>query len=323
VFAFAPKDALFVVGISNAKGEQRWDALLKTADGVAKVVAPPRVPKPSNAIAAVEGLLGIKLGKDILGRIDAIAITMPGPERLQALLKGRQPVPPVVGIIQGTSEDGAAKLVEDLPKIIGSATFQDVKAVEKTVGGQKLYQISFGNGPALVYGRHGATIVAGAHPELVAEALSAGAKGEGFSSDKQGAAALQRAGEPIFVAVLRPIEIAGVTFMVRASEMTSVTVTESRDSNGKVTRTERRETRGSQAGPPAKELQELAKSEEPLVISVTHKPGQVQIEATYPGLDRLLPKVMEFGLKTYASMESQPKMMSKPKPSPVPRRSTK
>jgi hypothetical protein len=302
ILNFAPRDALFVAAISNADGEMRWERLVQLADQVAKAVAPPNIPPPSRLIAAAEGGLGMKIGKDLLGKVEAVAFAIPSAQWLETA-KGLQTAPPVLAIIRATDEDAAKALAKEaIPQIIGTATLQyGMQPTEKSIGGQTVYEFAIGkSGPTLTYGRNGATLVLGMNQALVAEALTAGGKKEGFLSGEKAetaAAALKRAGEPVVLVIAKPLAIAGLAFMVQHTEVHKA------DASGKVVV----EVIEQPPDPMLAKFLQLAKGEEPLVLSLNRRPDNLLWEVSYPGLKQLVPKAVDFGVEGYFQSQAAPR----------------
>jgi hypothetical protein len=123
--------------------------------------------------------------------------------------------------VQSTGADAAKKLVEEvLPKVFAAASGkEEVKPTSQEIGGQTVYSLSAGRGPALVYGRHGSTIVLGMSPDPVAQALGNGAKKRGLLADPKVAASLEKLKDPVFVGVAKPVSlVAGLVVRVRPRE---------------------------------------------------------------------------------------------------------
>ncbi len=307
---FAPRDALFVAALSNGEGGKRWTKLLELADAAAKVVAP-KLPPPSRLMAGAEGTLGFKIGDDVLGKIDAVAVALPSAARLNDLVKSG--APPAVAIVQATDEAGATKLAREIiPLIVGAATLEfGIKPTEKKVGDEALLVLELGSGmPALVYGQRGTTLVIGANEALVAESLAAGVKKQGYLADEKAQEAVKRAGSPVLVAIGKPLTMAALGFAVVYE------VHESRAVGPDGVPTVRRETIvPAETKALLKRLTELAKSEDPLVISFSRKVDQLSLEATYTGLCTLVPKAMDMGVEFYFQSEvSRPAVKSKASP---------
>jgi hypothetical protein len=316
---YAPKDALFVAALSNTDGEQRWERFVHAADEAAKAVMPPKIMiiPPSRMIAAAEGGLGMKIGKDVLGKIETVGIAMPSAQRIDAE-KGSATFIPVVALIRATDDDAATRFAKEfIPSIVGTATFQyGIQPTEKKVGDQIVYEFSFGkDGPTLSYGRNGATLILGMNSALVAESLSAGAKKEGFTSGNSAAGALKRAGEPVFLVATKPLTIAGTALAVRR------TVVHRTDASGKVATT----VTELPPDPETAALLKLAAEEEPLVISLSRQPDHMAWEASYPGLKRLVPKVIDLAIEAQfepppSPRHTSPEPADRPAAKSIPRR---
>jgi hypothetical protein len=297
---FVPKDALFVAALSNADGEARWKRLIETADQVAKAVAP-NFPPPSAAVGGVEGMLKLKIGKDLIGKIEAIAVAAPGAKRLQDE-KNFQDAPPMLAIVRTSDDEAATRFAKEvIPQIVGMATFQyGVQPTQKEVDGQTLYGFSkFGD--KFCYGRQGATLVFGVKPALVAESLAAGNKKEGYSS-----AAVKRAGEPVLLMLVKPMTLACAVHAFRNTTVTNVV-----DDKGKVIR----RTVTNTPDPIEGKILALSAEEEPLTVSLTRRPEGLMWEASYSNLKRLVPKLVDAAVE---AAFQPPAAASIPRPTTTP-----
>jgi hypothetical protein len=311
VLHFAPRDAVFVAALSNADGEARWERLVQLADQVAKIVGMPNMPPPSRMIAGGEGMLGLKIGKDLLGKIDTIAVAVPDAQRLQSMLN--DPVPPAVVIIRATAEDAAVTLVKEaIPRIVGTVRFQEgARPSEKEVAGQTIYEFDFGPNARLCYGRSGATLVLGMNPSTVADSLASGGTKRGVPTGDRAAATLQRAGEPVVLLIAKPLSIAGLVMSARFGAAHEV---------------RRFDGPGPAADPVVTGVMRLAKAEEPLVLTVSRRPDAVIKELSYPGLNQLMPRAVDFFLEAAFHAEACQRTISRSVPAggivpqPTPRR---
>jgi hypothetical protein len=69
----------------------------------------------------------------------------------------------------------------------------------------------------------------------------------------------------------------------------------------------------------------LASEEEPLVVSLTRRPDHMAWEASYPGLKRLVPKLVDFLIEAQFQpsqpiLQVKPAAIDRPTIAPVPRR---
>lgn len=285
VFQFAPRDAQFVAALSNAGAEQRWDRLIQNVDQAAKSYFP-NVPPPSGLLAGMEAMLGKRIGKDLLGPIETVAVAM-GPIADNA---PQDSLPPLALIARLKDEDSADKFVkESIPKIARLAVFPAiVKPIETKVGDNTIYELATGkNGPTYFYGCHGATLVLGVNSARVSDALTTGAKKQGFLANEKSADALRRAGSSIFSVLVNPISIA----TQRLSRVDDVPAAANSQQQFK----DLRET-----------LQTLSRLEEPLVVSLTRTPEQLLLEASYTNLKKLAPAAIDLGVEQYYKSLSQP-----------------
>jgi len=270
---FLPRDAAVLLAISNADGEQRFANLLTLANEIHQA-AGGRGRTPSEELQGLEQMIGQNIGKDILAKIQSIAIAMKAPGGI-----GDLTAPPVTAVVQATNEAAAKSLVEQtIPHFYGLVTkSQDLKAETQEKDGQTIYGMPFVN-----YGRQGATIVIATKPELVADALNGGVKKAGLLSDEKIGARLSKTEGTVVFLAAKPLAIAakslpmGMMFMP-AQEKALV---------GKI------------IGP----IQELAKNEEPIVLHVTRTRESLTAEFTVAGLKDIVPKAVDVGVEMFYQM---------------------
>lgn len=309
---FAPKDALLVAALSNGDGEERWEKLLKLADSIAKAVDG-RGPIPSEQVGQLEQVLSVKFGNDIAGKIAGLAVAVPGPQRI----KGAGPqAPPVVVVVQATDEQAAKSLAsETVPQLFGVVTGQPgVKPIDKKVGGQTISMLESGKAP-LCYGRHGATLVFGMQPALVAESLSSGAKQEGFLRGEKAGRAKEA---PVAFVALKPFTMTSFFVLQRSEAAPPLPRGGGRPDGGVA--------RAAEAGPDREvhEFLRLAELEEPLTLTITRKPDRILAEARYPGLKKLAPRVIDLLViqvsKSPGGSPAAPRPVTRPTEPPRPPR---
>jgi hypothetical protein len=287
---FAPRDAMLYAEISNDDGEKRFARLLELVDGIAKATDAKGV--PSEAVGQIETALGIKIGPDVAAKVADVAVAIAGPQHLAAGREGKVPVPVVV-IIRASDEKAAQTLAGDLlPKVVGLVSQErGLEPQEKEVEGQRVATLTPRGGHPVSYGRHGAVLVVGADPALVAEALNEGTKKRGLLADEKVRAELLGPNPalvtgitkegPIDLVVLKPMTLIG-SFLVPVRWQA-----------------EGPGAPGAAAAPAAAdkglpEFLKVAEKEGPLVIGVSRKPDRVLIEARYTGLRRLVPSLTDF-----------------------------
>jgi hypothetical protein len=309
---FVPGDAMLCAALSNGEGEKRWERLVELADKIAESTGGQDV--PSKHIAEVEQALGIKIGKDVLGKISDVAVCMAGLGYLRKLAAERKPGHgPGVLVIQVTGEDAAENLAKEvLPKVVGLITHQaDLKPTEKEVEGQRIYTLAVGDEVAVCFGRQGATLVLGPHPGLVAMSLNSGAKKGGLGTDEKAAAGLKRLEEPVALAMFKPVGLGGF-FWIRELRM------EPQPSAAPAKGPARLGGSGAEPaaaeGPP-KEFLEMLQKDEPFMIGISRKPDRIQIEAHYTGLRTMVPMLIDM-LMMQTLGESRPAVKSKAAPTP-------
>lgn len=224
LLSFAPRNAMLAAVVSNADGAKRWDAGLKLADQFAQVNGE-KDQLPSAHVKAMEGALGIDVGKDILARIAnaGIALANPFAKGLGGPASHPPTSVPVLYIIQATDPKAADALVTDvLPRLVMAINHgQESAPSSETVDGQALHRVQFAN-QTQYYGVHDRVIVMGPDGKLVAAALKSGAAKQGFLAERRVAEVVARAGHPIALFVSQPLPaLMSTTIMVRTFEAPS------------------------------------------------------------------------------------------------------
>ncbi len=217
ILHFVPKDAMFAVVGSQADGEQRLKKVVELADKIMRALG--EQDRASAHLEQLENMLGISIGKDVIGKLRQSAVAMGDIMPLIAKGPGGIKEPPVVVILQATDEEAATSLVNNvLPKVLSKILGNDIKPVTKKVDGQDLSILDIpGPGP-IAYGRFRDTIVFGPNQATVAASLNAGSKQQGLLTDKKVAAAVQKADNPFVFGVVKPVAFAAGMFAVYTTE---------------------------------------------------------------------------------------------------------
>jgi hypothetical protein len=278
ILNFLPRDATMVLAISNADGEKRFSNLLKLADEIHQT-AGGRGRQPSEELGRLEEMLGAKIGKDILGKIESVAIGMRPPTGIADFAAA-------VAVIQGTNEAAAKSLTEQtIPHIYGLVTKSpDVKADTQEVQGQTIYVIP----PFVSYGRNGATIVLGAKADAVADALNNGVKKAGLLSDEKFGARFAKSEGTVFLLAAKPLTMAAKSLPMGMMFMPA----EPKAIVGKI------------IGP----IQQLAKNEEPIVLHVVRSRDALTAEIVVSGLKEIVPRAVDLGVEIYYEQSAQPRL---------------
>lgn len=339
---FTPKDAVLVAAMSNGGGKERWATFLKLADAFFKALADAGapVPVPSDEIAKKEKEWGIEVGKDVFDRISGVSFALGNPLKAPMKRDERQgkgfhqvsvyPEVAAVFAVQATSADAARKLTEELlPKVFSLAHGgKKAEPTSKEIGGQKVYSLAGHPPDALCYGRQGSTLVFGPYAAGVAQALTNGSKKDGWLANAKVAAAVEKAEEPIFLAVARPFTLGvGGIIMSRgkatASGAVQPRVTPGRSVPDKPAPPKDTRPAPDKPLPPArpgkaaaappdkltapdpredpglKELARLLNKEGLLVVRVTRKPDHILEEITLGGLKPMVANLTDFALKQF------------------------
>ena len=267
---FVPSGALVVAGLANADGEKRFSRLMEQADKQVKENAGNDL-VPSQFLEQFETrALGAKLGKDLLGRIAAVAFALSDP-----LASAAEPLEPAfVVILRATDEDAAQALVSDvMPRLMGMVLGQrGIKPTEEVVAGRKIYALGPPGQGRVYFGRHGKTLVLGPQQAMVRDALAAGEERKGnFVADKRVAAVLGKSDKPIAVVVSKPLPYtAGLRLWI-----------EPRPSDD----------RGMQT---LGDFRRLANEADPFVLTVRRQPDRLLIEARQGGLKPAVTRLADF-----------------------------
>jgi hypothetical protein len=324
---FTPANTVMAGVMSNAKGAERWAEFLKLADAISKVGGENKL--PSEEIAGLEKALGLDIGKDVCGKISDIAFALGDP--LKAPIKRTEkkgegfrevsmyPELPCVMILQANDEDAATALMEKVfPKVFAAiAHKEDLKAESKKVEGQTIYTLPVQEQMGVQYGRSGKTIVIGAFPMPVAQALNNGVKEKGWLSQENVASRAREVDGAVFVVAMKPM-----TLMLSVS----MPLAQRRATEGRVAPAPREKP---QTAPPRalreaadeepvklpKELMQLLEKEELLVVRVTRKDDRILEEITWPGLKTVVSAAVEGMMKWAAIAEP-----IAPKEAPAPER---
>jgi hypothetical protein len=187
---FMPQDGLLTLSMGLTDGEKRWQELVSLLDTLARMEGQPEQALPSKLIAAVEQPLGLRLGKDLWGRIAGLSLSVD----LKPVGPGGVPGLPLLAVRAADATAGQA-LEEMLPRLAGLAGGQVVltPTIEKVQGitVRSLPGDSLPWKAPLCYARDGATLVLGGSKEAVAAAVTAGTKKQGLLGEARTAEALK------------------------------------------------------------------------------------------------------------------------------------
>ncbi len=287
---FVPQDAMVVAAIANTDGGERLRKLLALADDIFRA-AGERGRPPSQEFAQLEQMLGLAVGKDVVAKIQGLAVAVAGPNWFRGL------VPPVVVIVQATDEQSAKTLADEtLPRILSLATQQpDLKPQEREVQGKALNVVPLFGLFGLCYGREGSTLVLGGYPELVAEVLLNGPKKKGLMGDEKLAAHLKAEETIVFVAV-KPLTLASATLPMATPMLAKGGFGSKPAPGGPGVASMNKIT---------KDLQQLAKHEEPFVLNVSRTPERLTAEVTLGGLKQTVPRATDIAVEMYYQIQAQ------------------
>jgi hypothetical protein len=276
LLAFAPRGSMLTTIAGLGDGPNKWEALLKLLDVVAKASGPGR--SPGDDLRGLDDKIKLKLGKDVLGRVSSVGVVLD-------LEKGKEPRTPML-LVRATNADAATFLADRaLPKLLALAgEGAEPKKSAATVLGQSITTFDgalLAGWKAVHVGRSGPVLLLGPDKTRVAESLVGAAKKEGTLTEPRVAAALKGADAPVGVGVasLGPPLVAAF----QEAMMPPVRVV-FKDKNG---------------GPPPKVepvkpppyvekgAQEMAKASAtlaPLVFTLERKPDALLLEARQPAL---------------------------------------
>ncbi len=305
---FTPSDPVLAAVLSNARGAERWAQALKLVDHVARQSGDREV--PSEAIAKVEKNLGLDIGKDIMGKIAHIAISLGDPikaPRKKIETKGENfqsttvyTELPVALVLEAKDEETAVALVDKvLPKLVGGLLgMEDLKPETKDVSGQKITSLPLKKETAGVhYGRTGKTIVVGPFAQPVAQALANGSAKKGWLADARVKDRNKELEDAVFVAVVKPVSMA-LSALVPVASGSSVKRDGPKEGKEKPQADEKvgRTVKEEEPIKLPKELTTLMEKQELLVIRVTRDERHIVEEYTLPGLKPIIGPLVDMAL---------------------------
>lgn len=330
IFHLAPRDSVLAAGLANPDGEKRLAKILELLDQFVGPIAPK---KPSEMLRELEGQLGVNLGQEIVGPITDVAVVMGDPfsapiRRIEE--KGpnfhridESPELPLVFLAQATDDKAAQKVLQLVPRIFALVSQERVEPETVTIAGQELRKLKGRGLTGLYYARQGRILVLGIHAQPVAAALTAGNKQQGILTDAKTASRLRELEEPLFVYLVKPASLLiGAVGAGRTSQTTFQAVGEKiielpKDPPKKIDiKIEIKKAEPKKVGQPPlpvrenieivrnpeqekllKELGQLLRSEEWLVVGMTRKKDRLFLEGKAPGLDRTVPRLIDFAVE--------------------------
>ncbi|HMC65965.1 MAG TPA: DUF3352 domain-containing protein [Gemmataceae bacterium] len=287
-----PRGSVFAITRGLTDGEKRW---------AAKASGTPEV--PSKMVKAAEDKLGLHFGKDVFGKINGLALSIPARWEIP---KGGTPLP-MLSI--GAADEEAAKSLEDtIPKLVAFASRDEVSPSTEEIDGHKIRSVAGSALPwrtALHYGRHGNVLVIGQDRKQVAAALTGAAKKEGLLAEEKVATAIKTVKAPIVLGVWS----AGPTL--------AQSLTEAIGSRSRPGFAEKPLPPGVGGGDPppappkkggpaaprpadkrASELMKITDSLPPVVITVQRKSGTLTVTARQPALKTVSAKLITAVVET-------------------------
>jgi hypothetical protein len=199
LLAFAPRGTLLTSVVGFDDGAARWASLIKLLDNLAEVGGVRPGTLPSKRYEGLDEKLGMKFGKDVLGRISSAGLVLD-------IEEGKAPRTPML-LVRAKDGESATFLVEKaLPKLIEATT--DAKGsgpvVEKVLG-QSITTVPGKLMPgwkSAHVGRQGPILVVGPDKTRVAESLILAGKKAGTLTDVRVSAALKGLNDPVAVGVV-------------------------------------------------------------------------------------------------------------------------
>lgn len=329
IFHLAPRDTVLAVGLANPDGDKR---LVKIVELLDQFVGPLAPKKPSEMLRDLEGQLGINLAKEIAGPITDVAVVMGDPfkapfKRIEE--KGPNfhrieegPEVPLVFLVQTSDDKAAQKLLQLVPRIYALVSQERVEPETVSVAGQEIRKLK-GPGSDLFFARQGRILVLGPYAQPVAAALTAGSKQQGLLTDAKTAGRLRELEEPWLVYLVKPVSLlVGALSVGRSSHATFSAVEakialppppqklppkQEKEKKKKIeikvfpVPDKKPETidigRNQEQEKLLKELGQLLRTEEWLVLGVTHKKDRLLVEGKAPGLDKTIPRLIDFAVE--------------------------
>jgi hypothetical protein len=190
---FVPQTTALALGTSLPDGAARWQKLLDLLDAAVKPGLRKGELLPSQMAAEYEGKLTLKLGRDVFGKIGALALVF---DVSEALPEGAERLPML--LMQGTDLEAARFLEEKVVPRLAVWAADSAEAItprrDKEDG---VSEFSLGRsrlGKVLFCARKGKVVVLGQHRRSVANAV----RGEGVLGDRQVATAVKALDAPLF-----------------------------------------------------------------------------------------------------------------------------
>jgi hypothetical protein len=320
---FAPKDTVLAAALNNADGEKRWDKLIALADAV--VPGGRAEEKPSAFMKQFEGMLGVQIGKDVMGQISNAAFVMGDPmnapiRRIEE--KGPNfrsvhmgPELPMLVILQAVGTKVAANLEKVVPKALFGG---NGKVGMETIEGREVHSVKLGH-DTVYYGRHENTLVFGPYGTPVARSLTAGAKQQGLLASPQAAARLKEMHERQAIFMVKPVQIivSAATVMVYSGSFSSEAAPAELP---KEAQPKRKQGFRQEAQPPARadnkrdvkvtvqqrskeeqamlrELSKIFEHEDWFVVGLERTKDRIQLDGHVGGLREVVPRVVDFAIE--------------------------
>jgi hypothetical protein len=295
---FVAPDALAFLALANDDGEQRWQRLVELFDGIHKAAGHEDDALPSQHLGKLEGVLGLTIGKEVVGKIKGLAVSVAGLKQLIGM-KARRDIP-VVLIVEATDAEAAGFLAKDaLPKIFSVlAREKEITPKEEKVGKHLIVTMESKRGYALHYGKEGNTLVLGPSRSAVVESLTNGGQKKGLLGDEKLAARIHK--DAIAVGMIRPLTLASY-WLLRSAPSPDRVPFDTPEKRRSRQRLEEPSAPPKEAAP--KEMQdflEILKNEEALMVNMSRTKDHLEMEATYPGLRPLLARLINFALEQEA-----------------------
>ena len=296
---YLPADSLAGQVIPIPDGEKRWQKLLKLVDAAAKMSGKPGDPLPSAEVEKFEVASGIKIGKDICGRINEVAIGMPSTVNPGKPGKDdREKTPTLVGasfpiiVIEATNADAAGALEDLIPKLIGFATQSDApKVTTEETDGIKIKCIADNNLPwhaSVCFGHKGKILIIGQESKTVAACLNQGGTKKGLLAQAKVAAAIKDLDKP----AVASLWLIGETVRYYSAMSKGSGSTEDKFDQ---------------------EMKKVVENLPPLLSSLTVKSDSIVLEVRQPGLKSVSAKMIDLLVEKALQEYSEAK-----KPLPVP-----
>jgi hypothetical protein len=283
---FAPTDALLAVAGGFGEGEKRWKTFLTLLDALDKLDGRGEANRPSKIIGEMEEKLKLRIGKDVLARINAAALAV------DSSIRKDHPAHPLLIFRAADAESARTCEEKELPKLFGLADGEVTLPAEEEIQGQRIRTV----GPTKLFGRQsvhyerqGAVLVLGLDGKRVAGCLTAGGKKTGLLAETKVAGAFQDADAGAVMAGVIVPEQAVMDFFVLLG---SVAAPRAMPVPGKIPAPPPQK-KPAETSPVMRQLRKAVEPMPPLVFTLGRQPESLVLQMRQGGLRRAAPRLLD------------------------------